>query len=126
MRRCGGIERPRCSSSAHIALSRDFGLSACRIWRRCWCMHGASSPKRAMSDSAHARYRERLEALTSDEVVLAAVNAAAVEWSSEWGWDHRGRWTRTYGRFDPDGQPYALIVFSSRDNPAALCRVEVF
>ena len=79
-----------------------------------------------MSDSAHARYRERLEALRSGEVVLAAVNAAAVEWSGEWDPDHCGRWIRTYGRFDPDGQPYALLVFSSRDNPAALCRVEVF
>lgn len=75
-----------------------------------------------MSDSAHERYRERLEALQSDETVLAVVNAAV----AEWGWDHCGPWTRTYGRFEPDGQPYAVIVLSGRDNPAALCRVDVF
>jgi Phosphotransferase enzyme family len=75
-----------------------------------------------MPDSAHARYRERLEALQSDERLLAGVNATV----ATWGWDQRGRWTRTYGRFDPGNQPYALIVFSSADNPAALCRVEVF
>jgi hypothetical protein len=75
-----------------------------------------------MPDSAHARYREHLEALQSDETLLVAVNAAA----AEWGWSDCGGWSRTYGRFEPDGQPYARIVFSARGNPAALCRVEVF
>jgi hypothetical protein len=75
-----------------------------------------------MSDSGHRRYRERLEALQSDELVLVAVNVAA----AEWGWDGCGQWTRTYGRFEPDGQPYALIVLSNTENTAALCRVEVF
>ncbi len=66
-----------------------------------------------MTDSAHARFRTRLEAL-NDYSTFAPVLAG----------DHT--WERRYARFDPSSEPFVVTAFQSDLAPHRLLRVDVF
>ena len=65
-----------------------------------------------MSHSAHARYRRRLEALACDAAVLASFAAGS-------------GWARRYARFEPDSEPFAMLVYESTSSPQRVMRVDV-
>jgi hypothetical protein len=73
-----------------------------------------------MTDSAHARYRERLAALAGDSAPLRAL-AAAEPWLGG-----QPAWVRTFGRFEPDSAPYATLLFEASEGPQAIARVDAF
>lgn len=60
-----------------------------------------------MRESAHSAHRHRLEGLSSDARVLAAIAAAFSDRRDD-------RWRRHYGRFFPGAAAYAHLVFESR------------
>jgi hypothetical protein len=72
--------------------------------------------------SAHARYRDELEALADEEVVVLAAEAAA----ARWGWPGRRHWTRMHERFEPDREPYATCVLAADGEPQRIVRLEAF
>jgi hypothetical protein len=77
-----------------------------------------------MGSAPFARYRHRLTALASGEAAHAALDAAGARTGF---WPARLRWTPMFGRFDPDGCPFAVQVFESSDNGAQrIARVEAF
>jgi hypothetical protein len=65
-----------------------------------------------MSQSAHARYRGRLEALACDSAVLASVAQG-------------GRWERRYARFEPGSEVFATLVYERTDSAQRVMRVDV-
>jgi hypothetical protein len=72
-------------------------------------------------ESAHARYRDRLEGLAGPEAVLAVEEAGA-----RWGWTERRAWTRMHERFDPDREPFATCVLAAEGTPQRIVRLEAF
>jgi phosphotransferase family enzyme len=72
--------------------------------------------------SAHARYREQLEALAGSEVVLLAAEEAAVRW----GWPERRTWRRMNEHFEPESEPYATWVLATEEGPQRIVRLEAF
>jgi hypothetical protein len=76
-----------------------------------------------MTDTAHARYRERLQMLANDEAVIAVAESSSV-------WRRRGfanrRWARTHARFEPDHEPFVSLVHEAQGAPQAIVRMEVF
>ena len=62
-----------------------------------------------MIPSAHARYREQLEWLADDARVVSLLPD--------------GGWRRTYARFEPDREPFAVMVYESVE---AVLRVDAF
>ena len=57
--------------------------------------------------SAHSIYRTQLAALAHDELVVETLNSLAAKHS----WlPARRNWSRTYGRFNPDQEPFASLV----------------
>jgi hypothetical protein len=73
-------------------------------------------------ESAHARYREELEALAGPEVVLRAVEEAG----AGWGWPEGRTWTRMHERFEPEHEPYATCVLVAQGRPQRIVRLEAF
>jgi len=76
-----------------------------------------------MNNSAHAKYRNQLTALASDDLILRAIADAAIR--RAW-WSSGRRWNRTYERFSPGQEPFATLVFESSEEIQAICHVEVF
>src|SRR5688500_9485859 len=72
--------------------------------------------------SAHARYRDELEALADEEVVVLAAEAAA----ARWGWPGRRAWARMHVRFEPDRAPYATCVLAAGGEPQRIVRLVAF
>jgi hypothetical protein len=73
-------------------------------------------------ESAHARYREALEALAGSEVVPRAVEEAG----AGWGWPAGRTWTRMHERFEPEHEPYATCVLVTQGRPQRILRLEAF
>lgn len=73
-------------------------------------------------ESAHARYREQLEALAGPEVVPLAAEEVAVRW----GWAGGCAWTRIYERFEPDREPYATCVLAAGGASQRIVRLDAF
>jgi len=63
-----------------------------------------------VSASAHERYRDELTLLADDEPILHALKLD-------------GEWRRTYARFFPDAEPFAVLTLESA---ARMLRVDVF
>jgi hypothetical protein len=63
-----------------------------------------------VSASAHARYRNELTLLADDAPVIQAL-------------DLETGWRRTYARFFPDGEPFAVLTF---ERAGRMLRVDVF
>src|SRR5207245_5985888 len=78
--------------------------------------------ERAMSSSPHARYRDRLSLLSTDELLTGAVRELG---SPHACWRDRV-WSRMSGRFTPDAAPFGDFLFESHGPPQAICRVEAF
>jgi hypothetical protein len=76
-----------------------------------------------MTNSTHERFREPLTALKGDAAILPTVAAAGAR--RDW-WTSDRTWRRTYGRFTPDRNAFAEMVFASDTPSPELCRVEVF
>src|ERR1043166_185572 len=73
--------------------------------------------------SRHDRYRDRLAALATDGVPVAAI----VEAGRLNGRGSAGQpWVRTDGRVLPDHEPFATMVFETDAEPQLICHVEVF
>jgi hypothetical protein len=75
-----------------------------------------------MNNSAHAKYRNELTALASDDGILQAIADAA----RRRAWLAGRRWTRKYERFSPGQEPFATLVFESLEEIQEICHVEVF
>src|ERR1043166_3939042 len=73
--------------------------------------------------SRHDRYRDRLAALATDGVPVAAIVEAG---RLNGRWSAGQPWGRTYGRFLPDHEPFATMVFETDAEPQLICHVEVF
>src|ERR1043166_2587566 len=73
--------------------------------------------------SRHDRYRDRLAALATDGVPVAAIVEAG---RLNGRWSAGQPWVRTYGRFFPDHEPFATMVFETDAEPQLICHVEVF
>jgi hypothetical protein len=77
----------------------------------------------AMTDTAHARYRERLQVLANDAAVITVAESSSL-------WRRRGfasrRWVRTHARFEPDHDPFVSLVYEAQGAPQAIVRMEVF
>jgi hypothetical protein len=63
--------------------------------------------------AAHDRFRTRLEALATDRSLLAGLPAD-------------GEWRRTYGRFTPEAESYATLVYESVGEMQSIVRVDAF
>ena len=73
--------------------------------------------------SRHDAYRERLAELATDDAPVAAI----VEAGRRNGWWATERpWVRTYGRFNPDDEPFVTLLFEIDAEPQLICHVEVF
>jgi hypothetical protein len=74
-----------------------------------------------LQESAHSRFRERLLALSTDDVPLRAIAevdaAAGVS---------RQSWVRTYARFDPHRDPFTTIVLMNGTYPQTIFRVDAY
>jgi hypothetical protein len=75
-----------------------------------------------VSSTAHERYQKRLAALATDEPVIGAIEEAAAP--RAW-WTPGRSWRRTFGRFNPDRDAYASLVFEAEGEPQTLLHVEV-
>jgi len=75
------------------------------------------------SGSRHDCYRDRLAALATDPVPVAAIVEAGRR--NGW-WPADRRWDRTYGRFHPGDEPFVTLVFEVDAEPQLICHVEVF
>lgn len=73
-------------------------------------------------DSAHARYRARLEALAESDLVHDALHEACERWS----WPEPPTWQRMFERFEPDAEPYATCVFAAAGPPQRIVRLDAF
>jgi hypothetical protein len=75
-----------------------------------------------MCNSPHARYRDRLSVLNTDELLIDAIG----ELGSQRGWWFDRVWSRMTERFKPDAAPFSDFLFESHRPPQAICRVEAF
>ncbi len=73
------------------------------------------------SAGGHATYRDRLDALATDDVVLDAMRGPVAGASGD-----AAGWRRVYGRFSPGAGAYALIVLERSDPAPELRTCEVF
>lgn len=76
-----------------------------------------------VSHTAHARYRQRLVALTTARVLCKALTEVAHR--RAW-WPAHTPWSRRYAQFNPDQQPFATLVVAAQGTPQVLCHVDVF
>jgi thiamine kinase-like enzyme len=67
-------------------------------------------------------YRERLAALATDEIPLAAMDKAALQHG--W-WAQNRRWQRTYGRFHLGEAPLVTLIYESADAPQEICIIDL-
>src|SRR5260221_10900230 len=71
----------------------------------------------------HDGSRACLAALSGDTAPVAAIAEAAPR---SGGWPPERRWVRTYGRFDPEREPFVTMVFELDAEPQLIAHVEVF
>jgi hypothetical protein len=75
-----------------------------------------------MSSTAHERYRKRLAALVTDEPIMSAIEGARGPHAC---WPPGRKLRRIYGRFNPDRELYASLVFEVEGEPQLLLHVEI-
>ena len=76
-----------------------------------------------MIKPAHIRYQKQLTALATDTAILNVLEDAAKVCA--W-WPRQRTWIRRYGRFDPDRDPFATLVFETQNKPQAIFHAEVY
>jgi hypothetical protein len=75
-----------------------------------------------MPDVAYERFRRPLAALADDTWLGARLSESSVNSS----WDGRRHWKRSYGRFEPERDPFATLVFEGEGEPQMLGVLEAF
>jgi hypothetical protein len=74
-------------------------------------------------NSSRDRYLDRLVLLVTDAAILQAIDEASKD--CPW-WPRDATWRRTYGRFHPDQEAFATLVFQSNGSAQVIFQAEVF
>ncbi len=75
------------------------------------------------STSCYENYRNKLQLISQENWRRKIITIFSEHWSE---WDASKLWNSCYGRFDPESEPYATLLFQQPDYSQHMCLLEIF